>query len=132
MALILVGLLMMATLDTGTSYFPMIFLTFVVQGTGIGLALAPLSRLGMRDVPRGEVGLASGMLSVSVQIGGAFGLAIISTIATDHTSTLMANGTDRLDALVDGFQLGYLISSCFLALALLLTVIATRENTRGP
>ena len=56
-----------------------------------------------------EQGLASGLINTSQQIGGALGLAVLSTIATSRTNDVMATGQSTLpNALTEGFQSAFL------------------------
>ncbi len=73
-------------LDRGywlTLGFPMILF-----GAGEGLALAPLTNMGLYQVNENDTGVASGLVNVAHQIGGVLGLAIMVNIST----TLLPNG----------------------------------------
>ena len=61
-------------------------------GLGIGNAFMPLLTLAMADVPAADAGLGSGITNVSQQISGALGLAVLSTIAANHTKGLLSDG----------------------------------------
>jgi len=54
-----------------------------------------------------EAGLASGLINTSQQIGGAVGIAILSTIAVSTTDDALATGTAAPVALTDGFQAAF-------------------------
>ena len=54
-----------------------------------------------------EAGLASGLINTSQQIGGAVGIAILSTIAVSTTDDALATGTAVPAALTDGFQAAF-------------------------
>src|SRR3954452_18348717 len=84
------GLLLFATVGSDTAFFPTIFLACFAIGLGIGMAFMPLLTLAMADVPAADAGLASGITNVSQQISGAFGLAILSSLAANHTKALRA------------------------------------------
>jgi MFS family permease len=88
-----------------TGYFPTFALAFGMMGLGMGMAFTPLLELSMADVPADEVGLASGIVQVSMQIAGAFGLAVLSTVATSHTKALVSDGVAHATAFSDGFTL---------------------------
>ena len=84
------GLLLFSTVGPTTSFFPTVFLACFAVGLGIGMAFMPLLTIAMADVPTADAGLASGITNVSQQISGAVGLAVLSTIAANHTKGLIA------------------------------------------
>ena len=90
MATAAAGLLLFATVGPSTAYFPTIFLACFAIGLGIGTAFMPLLTLAMADVPAADAGLASGITNVSQQISGALGLAVLSTVAANHTKGMLA------------------------------------------
>ncbi len=98
MATAVVGLLLFATVGPDTSFFPTIFFACFLIGFGIGNAFMPLLTLAMADVPPADAGLGSGITNVSQQISGALGLAVLSTLADNHTKSLLAahHGADQL------------------------------------
>ena len=92
MASAVAGLLLFATVGPDTAFFPTIFLACFAIGLGIGIAFMPLLTLAMADVPAADAGLGSGITNLSQQISGALGLAVLSTIAANHTKGLLADG----------------------------------------
>ena len=90
MASAVVGLLLFSTVGPGTAFFPTVFLANFALGLGIGNAFMPLLTIAMADVPAADAGLGSGITNVSQQIGGALGLAVLSTLAANHTKALLA------------------------------------------
>jgi EmrB/QacA subfamily drug resistance transporter len=77
---------------------------FFVAGAGTAFAFIPISIAGLTGVTERDAGLASGLLNTSQQLGGAIGVAIASTVATTHLSSLLADGATRQEALTGGFQ----------------------------
>ena len=77
-----------------------------------------------------EQGLASGLINTSQQIGGALGLAVLSTIATSRTDHLLASGTGERAALTEGFHSAFLGGALFAGLGLVATLvlILTRDS----
>ena len=77
---------------------------FIVTGIGTAFAFIPVSIAALAGIARHQAGLASGLLNTSQQLGGAIGVAIASTIAATHASTLIHQGTIPAAALTSGFQ----------------------------
>jgi EmrB/QacA subfamily drug resistance transporter len=82
---------------------------FLLIGMGLGLSLVPISIAALAGVEPAEAGLASGLINTSQQIGGALGIAALSTIATSRTDDALGNGALRPDALVTGFQAAFFV-----------------------
>jgi EmrB/QacA subfamily drug resistance transporter len=57
----------------------------VLLGAGAGLVFPALTTISMSGVLPHDAGLASGVVNTSMQVGGAFGLAVLATLATDRT-----------------------------------------------
>jgi EmrB/QacA subfamily drug resistance transporter len=77
---------------------------FFLAGAGTAFAFIPVSIAALAGVAEREAGLASGLLNTSQQIGGAIGVAIASTVAATHFSTLTRAGATAPAALTGGFQ----------------------------
>jgi len=77
---------------------------FIVTGIGTAFAFIPVSIAALAGIAKHEAGLASGLLNTSQQLGGAIGVAIASTIAATHASTLLHQGAIPAAALTSGFQ----------------------------
>ena len=82
---VLVGLLLLRSTGVDTSFFPTVIFAFLAIGLGIGNAFMPLLQIAMADVPAQDAGLGPGITNVSQQVGGALGLAVLGTIATNHS-----------------------------------------------
>ena len=90
---------------------------FLLLGIGIGFAFVPISIAALAGVQPAEAGLASGLINTSQQIGGALGIAALSTIATSHASDKLAAGVAPPSALVDGFTAAFLVGAVIAAAA---------------
>ncbi|HEY0999332.1 MAG TPA: MFS transporter [Streptosporangiaceae bacterium] len=77
---------------------------FIVVGIGTAFAFIPVSIAALAGIAKHEAGMASGLLNTSQQLGGAIGVAIASTIAATHASTLLRQGVIPAAALTSGFQ----------------------------
>jgi len=122
MATAAAGLCLFATIGPDTAFFPTIFLACFALGLGIGTAFMPLLTLAMADVPAADAGLGSGITNLSQQIGGALGLAVLSTIAANHTKAL-ADDHGAVSALIGGYQLAFLVGALVIALTIVLAFV---------
>jgi EmrB/QacA subfamily drug resistance transporter len=107
MAALTAGLVYFTQVSVGGSYVADLLPGFLLVGLGIGFAFVPISIAALAGVKAHEAGLASGLINTSQQIGGALGIAALSTIATSHTSDALAAGTAAPVALVDGFTAAF-------------------------
>jgi EmrB/QacA subfamily drug resistance transporter len=111
MAVAVAGLYLFSTVGAHTAYFPTIFLANFALGLGIGNAFMPLLTLAMEDVPAADAGLGSGITNVSQQIGGALGLAVLSTVATNDTKSLLSSHHGLTTSLISGYHLAFLVAA---------------------
>ena len=123
------GLLLFATVGPATAFFPTIFLASFLIGLGIGTAFMPLLTMAMADVPAEDAGLGSGITNLSQQIGGAFGLAVLSTVAANHTKSLLADDHGLTSSLVDGYQLAFITGAVTIAAGMVLAFALLRPRT---
>jgi EmrB/QacA subfamily drug resistance transporter len=119
----IVGLLLFCTAGATTPYFPTVFFANFAIGTGIGIAVMPLLTIAMADVPPADRGLGSGITTVSQQVGGALGLAVLSTLATTHTRNLVAQGHAVPGALVAGYHLAFALAAVGIAMGLVTALL---------
>ena len=83
----------------------------LLLGTGAGLAFPALMTLAMSGATQSDAGLASGLVNTTTQVGGAIGLAVLATLATERTDGLRADGESLDSALNSGYHLAYLIGA---------------------
>jgi MFS family permease len=126
------GLLLFASVGPHTAYFPTIFLANLLIGLGIGNAFMPLLTLAMQDVPPADAGLGSGITNVTQQIGGALGLAVLSTVATNHTKTLLSSGHGLTTSLISGYTLAFVAAAAATLAAILLAFALLRPRSNRP
>jgi EmrB/QacA subfamily drug resistance transporter len=122
------GLLLFSTVGPDTSFFPTIFVACFAIGLGIGMAFMPLLTIAMADVPPADAGLGSGITNVSQQLSGAFGLAVLSTLAANHTKGLVADDHGLTSSLIDGYQLAFLTGAATIAVGIGLAFVLLRPR----
>jgi EmrB/QacA subfamily drug resistance transporter len=105
--------LLLTRVSVDGSYFPDILLPLLIFGAGIGSASVASSIAALGGVSEADSGLAAGLTNAAFQIGGALGVAVLSTVALSQTV-----GTTPLVALTHGFQWGFSAAALFPVLAL--------------
>ncbi|HEV8250264.1 MAG TPA: hypothetical protein VGQ15_09855, partial [Gaiellaceae bacterium] len=98
------GLAYFTQISVGGAYVTDLLPGFLLIGLGLGFSFVPISISALAGVQPAEAGLASGLINTSQQIGGALGIAALSTIATSRTEDALAGGSDQAAALVYGFH----------------------------
>ena len=143
-ATVLLGMVLLSRIGTGSHYFPAIAVPMLLLGTGIGTALTPLTSSGVAGVAAEDAGAASGLVNVAQQLGASLGLAILVTVfaAASHAPARVAPGTTAAalarQELAHGVATSLRGSSLFLGLALLVVVVvmrrpaASRRTPAGP
>jgi EmrB/QacA subfamily drug resistance transporter len=132
MASAVVGLLLFSGIGPDTSFFPTIFLACFAIGLGIGSAFMPLLTIAMADVPAADAGLGSGITNVSQQIGGALGLAVLSTIATNQTKAILSTHHGVQASLISGYHLAFLIGAATIASGIALAFVLLGPRSTRP
>jgi sugar phosphate permease len=92
----------------------------------MAFAFVSISIAALAGVEDAEQGLASGLINTSQQIGGALGIAVLSTIATTKAENGIAAGTDAPTALVDGFQAAFVVGGVVAAIGIVAAVVLVR------
>jgi EmrB/QacA subfamily drug resistance transporter len=128
LALFAGGLVWFAQLPVHGSYVADLLGPSMLIALGLGFAFVPITILAETGVNDREYGLASGLLNTSQQVGGALGLAVLTTIATSRTNDLIASHHSIGESFTLGFRLGFLGAAAF---ALLGIIAAATIGTRG-
>ena len=129
MAFMTAGLVLFTQVPVDGSYVTDLLPGFLLLGIGIGFAFVPISIAALAGVQPAEAGLASGLINTSQQIGGALGIAALSTIATSRASDQLAAGVATPNALVDGFTAAFVVGAVIAAAGVVaaLTLIRREE-----
>jgi Na+/melibiose symporter-like transporter len=138
MALLAAGMAWFAQIDAGGDYLSDVLGPSLVWGPGLGIAIVVVIAAATDDLGgEGESGLASGLVNTTLQVGGALGLAALSTLAFDRVDETMADaGGDHAalpGALTEGFELGLYLGAGLAALGAVIALLAiTRRHDQEP
>jgi EmrB/QacA subfamily drug resistance transporter len=125
------GLLLFTQAPVEASWLIDIAPVMVLLGTGAGLAFPALMTLAMSGATESDAGLASGLVNTTTQVGGAIGLAVLATLATERTDILLADGTANAAALNSGYHLAYLVGAVLTVVAVVVAVAVLRSDKRA-
>jgi EmrB/QacA subfamily drug resistance transporter len=128
MAFVAAGLLLLARTPLDASYAVDLLPAMILIGLGAGLGFPSLMTLAMSGATASDSGVASGLVNTSVQVGGAIGLAVLATFATERTEAQLADGESAASALNSGFHLAYLIGAGMVLVAIAVAVSVLRSR----
>jgi predicted MFS family arabinose efflux permease len=129
MLLAATGLALLTQLPVHGSYATNVLPAILLSSLGIGAVFMPLTLMATTGLDDDDQGLASGLFNTSQQIGGALGLAALSTLAASKTSSA---GGSPTQALVVGFHWAFAAAAVVMiaALAVMVALLRSRDVAR--
>jgi predicted MFS family arabinose efflux permease len=129
MLLAATGLALLTQLPVHGSYATNVLPAILLSSLGIGAVFMPLTLMATTGLDDDDQGLASGLFNTSQQIGGALGLAALSTLAAGKTSSA---GGSPTHALVVGFHWAFAAAAVVMiaALAVMIALLRSRDVAR--
>jgi EmrB/QacA subfamily drug resistance transporter len=124
-----VGMLLLTGIAPGGSYITSVLPGGWLSAVGMGLSLVPSTIVAMQGVDRADSGLGSGLLNTSRLMGGALGLALLSTLAASRTHSVAAGG---VQALTDGFGVAFSVGALFTLAGAVTAALLLRPVRRAP
>ncbi|MFL5872484.1 MAG: DHA2 family efflux MFS transporter permease subunit [Solirubrobacterales bacterium] len=125
--LVVVALLLFARTPVEGNYLTDLLPPFLLIGIGVGTSFPAIMTLAMSGATPEDAGLASGLVNTSMQVGGSIGLAVLATLSTQRTNSLIADGEGHLQALNSGYHVAYLIGAGLAAIAVAIAVFVLRS-----
>lgn len=128
------GMLAFLRLEPGGSYLTDLLPGILLCSVGMGLVFVPVTLIATSGLPLDDAGLASGIFNTSQQVGGALGLAVLSTMAANATADRLVSlghqpsKADSADALVQGFHVAYLTGAIVLGVSAVLMRLLLRRS----
>jgi EmrB/QacA subfamily drug resistance transporter len=132
MAFLTAGVAYFTQVSVGGSYVGDLLPGFLLISIGLGFSFVPISIAALAGVQPSEAGLASGLINTSQQIGGALGVAILSTIATSTTDDAVAAGDPVPVALTDGFEAAFIAGAAIALVGVLVSIFIVRREDLAP
>jgi EmrB/QacA subfamily drug resistance transporter len=122
-----------ATTEVGGSYLGVLS-GLLPMSIGMGATFVPMTLVATTNVEADDAGLASGIFNTSQQVGGALGLAVLSTLANDRTASFLGGlgavpSPDQvLAGQVEGYQLAFIAAAGLMALGAVLVAGLLRKR----
>jgi sugar phosphate permease len=114
--------------SVGGSYLGDLLPGFLIIALGMGFSFVPISIAALAGVPAKDAGLASGLINTSQQIGGALGIAVLSSVAIAQTNDATKAGDAVPQALTTGFQAAFWVGAGVAAVGVLASLVLIRKE----
>ena len=125
------GLLWFSRIDAGGNFGTDVLGPSLLAAIGLGLSFVPVTIAAVTGIEPQEAGLASGLINTAQQIGGALGVAVLSSIATSRTAGFGAGAEGNPVAVTEGFQTAFLVGAGFaVAGAILAAALISSRDAR--
>jgi EmrB/QacA subfamily drug resistance transporter len=133
MAAAAVGLMLLSRAPVDGTYAADVLPGLLVMSAGLGMTFVPLTLIATTNVRDEDAGLASGLFNSSQQIGGALGLAILSTVAANTTTDALPAGAapspeQQASAVVEGFQMAFAVGAGLMLVGGIITALFIRRR----
>jgi EmrB/QacA subfamily drug resistance transporter len=125
-AMAALGLILLSGIPTHGTYLTDLLPGLVVMSVGMGLTFVPITLIATTGLAAEDAGLSSGLFNTSQQVGGALGLAVLSSLAATRTSHSV--GVSHAAALVDGFQLAFLVGAGLMLAGIAVLAVMLRKH----
>jgi EmrB/QacA subfamily drug resistance transporter len=133
MALTIAGLVWFSQVSVGGSYTVDLVPGFILAGLGLGFSFVPVQIASLVGVGHDEAGIASGLINTSQQVGGALGVAVLSTITFTRVDSYLGDHahtpTVGQFALVNGFEVAFLVGAGLALIGLIATLLFIPRHT---
>jgi EmrB/QacA subfamily drug resistance transporter len=122
------GLAWLTQIDADGSFWADVLVPSLVLAAGMGLCMVPITTAAVTGVDGRQAGLASGLVNVSRQVGGALGLAILASLAASRTADLSpgAGARPSAAALAEGYAHAFAFAAAFALVGALVVVTLVR------
>jgi MFS family permease len=123
-----VGLALFARAPVDGNFLVDVLPSMILLGFGAGIAFNPVLLAAMGDVEPQEAGLASGIVNTAFMMGGALGLAVLTSIASARTSSVR-DSLGNAAALTSGYHAAFIGGAISAVLAATIGALLLQERT---
>jgi EmrB/QacA subfamily drug resistance transporter len=129
-----VGLFVLSRVPVDGTYLADLLPGLLLMAFGMGNTFVPITLIATTNVAAEDAGLASGLFNTSQQIGGALGLAVLSTLGASKAAGVIEGlghaptPAERAQALVEGFHVAFTGAAILVLAGLVLFVALVRET----
>jgi EmrB/QacA subfamily drug resistance transporter len=128
-----IGLAWFSQVSVDGGYVSDILFPSLITAVGLGFAFVPMTIAAVAGVSPEQAGLASGLINTSQQVGGALGLAILASVATSRTDSVMTESGGAREALpnalTEGFQAAFTVGIGFAVVGAILALVLISSRT---
>jgi EmrB/QacA subfamily drug resistance transporter len=124
------GFVLLTRVSGHADYASHVLPAMIVLGAGMGMSFVPITIAATNGVAAGDSGLASGLLNTTQQVGGALGLAILSSVSTSRVASALQGGSALPVALTDGFKGAFTVAAVLCAVGVVLAVALLPRRRR--
>ena len=125
------GLALFTRAPVDGTYAEHVLPVMILLGSGAGLCFPALMTLAVSGAMNADAGLASGLINTTAQVGGALGLAVLATLATERSERLLGRGEKVAEALTAGYHLAFSIGAALVVAAIVVAVVVVRREPRS-
>lgn len=125
------GMLFYAQIPVRGQYISNLLPGYLLVGFGLAMAFVAVSIAALEGVRPQDAGLASGLINTSQQVGGAVGVAVVSSVAVTHAKALLNTGHSSPAAYTAGYALGFWVIAGVALAGLVLALVTIRPVASG-
>jgi predicted MFS family arabinose efflux permease len=135
MGMMALGLALFTRIGLHSDYFGELLVPSLLVSIGLPFAFIPATISATSGVRPQEAGLASAIANTARMVGGALGLAVLATVATDHSAAALRHPTATIHtasaALTSGFQLAFWIAAAVAAAGMIIAAVGMPNTVRS-
>ena len=134
MVIAALGLFYLSRVTVDGDYWTDLFPGLVLMAFGMGNTFVPITLIATTNVDEHDAGLASGLFNTSQQVGGALGLAVLSTLAADKTASYLEGlghqpgPQEQAAGLVEGFQVAFTSAAILVSVGAIILALVLRSR----